>query len=121
MAPFVTRSPRCGVVRYERSTRDVGVDIAQRFELVFFALSHLTRYQGKLNTLPGSTSCHSGVAKAPVYLVIAGEALCGGEPSVITQKLSRISRSSRTLVPFRSMQFSTKPQEKIAHDEPESA
>ena len=54
------------------------------------------------NTLPGSTSFHSGVAEAPVYLVRFSEALCGGTPSAVMTRASRISRSSRTLVPCRA-------------------
>ena len=35
-------------------------------------------YQDKVNTLPGSKSLHSGVAKVPMYFVIAGEILWWG-------------------------------------------
>jgi len=104
-----------------RSAGDVGSDITQRFELVFVLQVNFRRYQGSLNTLPGSASSHSGAAKAPVYLVIPGEALCGGEPSLVTQKLCRISRSSRTFVPWKAIEFNSKSQVQTAQDKPELA
>ena len=59
-----------------------------------------TRVPGKLSTLPGSTSSHSGVAKDPVYLVIPEKPCCGGASSANMRKENLISRSSRTLVPY---------------------
>ena len=72
------------------------------------------------NTLPGSTSVHSGVAKAPVYLVISSETRRGRAPSPIRARGSRISRSSRTLVPCKETEFNPKHQAMVVHDEPES-
>jgi len=84
-----------------RSAGDVGVDATQRLELVFWVLSkHLLRgTKAKSNTLPGSKSIHSGVAKVPVYLLTPGETCRGGVFLVEQETPSRISRSSRTLVP----------------------
>ena len=79
--PF--RSPRSPEVWCTRSAGDVDVNTTQYFELVFSPLSAITRCQGELKTLPGSTSFHSGLAKAPVYLMISGEVCCGEMSSVI--------------------------------------
>ena len=87
--------------------------------LPFGLLAHWARYQGEINTLPGSTSLHSGEARAPVYLLILGEAFRGGAPSAVTQKLYRTSRSSVTLVPCRAIGLNQKRQIRIVHDEPD--
>ena len=88
--------------------------MAQRFELVFLTLSDFHRIPGKLNTLPGSMSLHSGETRAPVYLTILTEACCGGTSSVTEHMRCRISRSSRTLVPCTSPIQFEKPGEDYA-------
>ena len=119
--PLVAYFFRCRVVCCIRSAGNVGLDTAQHFEFIFWALSTFRGYQGKLNTLPGSTSFHFGATRAPVYFKIPEEARCGGLPWADLLKPCRISLSSRTLVPFRAMGSGPKRQVKIVHDEPESA
>ena len=59
-------------------------------------------HQRKLNTVPSSISSHLGATRVPVYLVIPGEVCCE-ESSDIKPEVCRISWSSRTLVPCRTM------------------
>jgi len=96
--------------------------MAQRLELVFFALSvfHEVMIRGN-NTLPGSTSFHLGAVESPVYLVILEEEYFGGAPSVAMARASRISRSSRTLVPCRTTELNPKCQAMVVRSKPESA
>ena len=53
-----------------------------------------------------------------MYLATFGEARGGGAFLENRQKPYRISRSSRTFVPYRVMEFDSESQVKIARDEP---
>jgi len=90
------------------------------FSNLSFGFECFSRGTRGRNTLPGSTSFHSGEAKAPVYLMIRAVPCCGGAPLADTQKLCRTSRSSKILVPCRGMRSSPNSQIEVMHDEPES-
>ena len=89
------------------SFRDVGLDITQRFELVFLNFSVFHGYQKKEgNAIPGSPSTHFGEVEVPVYLTNLTEMYCA--EICFKPKLCRISLSSRTLVPYEAIGFSLK-------------
>ena len=75
--------------------------------LLALSASHKV-HQGKLNALPFSASSHSGATSGPVYLATFGKTSRGGVSTDVQQKSSRISRSSRTLVPCVAIKFNLK-------------
>ena len=99
--PSITRFPCCHELCLIRGAGDVGSDVAQRFEFAFLVLSARHNIPGKPNTVPCSTSSHSGATRVPVYLTIPSETDRGGANQDVMQKVRRTSRSSRTLVPCR--------------------
>ena len=101
-----------------RSGGEVGLDMAQRFELIFLALSTFHKVSKEVKRPPFSTSSHFGSARAPVYLAILAVTCCSGVSSDAQEKLYRISRSSRTLVPCSVIGFNSKSQAKIARNRP---
>ena len=62
-----------------------------------------------------------GVVESPVYLVIFEEECLGGALLLAIQRVSRTSRSSRTLVPCRTTELNPKFQAMVVDHEPESA